>query len=556
MSCFLCLSGFCRWFSFEKKVQNKIKAGDKKDKRRTNLAAGWVGLKNLGNTCYINSVMQALISNEMLVKKLASSQYKNRAVKGIFSQRIICLYDQFQETQKQFINPSQTLLAVSSKLDRYRIGNQEDAHEFLMDYLEQINEETHIGKNTSSRRITRSRKISNLRDVVKESFGDAVEKALELNMASYRSDMKLVSSEIPQDKTPKFMSRWGRFMEEQRSAVTELFYGMYETKIKCFECEEESRSYEPFNSISLDLEGGEEARGHFEEEEDHQQLHSTRSIQLSSIIDNYTRCSSVDDGSSGGGYFCQKCQKNTSSSQSISFYEVPDVLIIHLKRFKFNPGLGVTEKVNTEIEYPATGLEIKDSKYDLHAVICHQGKCDEGHYYSYIKVRSHWYLCDDQRVLKPKTPIDGNAYILFYMRRTCDMEYTTQMTQSNFSLQLTEKLDREDSSSSSGKRSEKSAKSEMDNSSNANSISFCRSLNEGRFELKKIYEFKNEDSIQLQKDKIIEFQDEQKEPVVESELGEQVKSRILKSNHQSLTKINEIRFHTRSISNASKISDN
>lgn len=118
------------------------------------------------------------------------------------------------------------------------------------------------------------------------------------------------------------------------------------------------------------------------------------------------------------------------------------VLIITLKRFQFNMTTLVKEKINTKYEFPLS-LDISpilipenksSSKYELSGVILHKGTADAGHYISHIKGSDdNWRVFNDAQVqvetvkemmndcyggsdVNSYMIDDGSAYILFYRR--------------------------------------------------------------------------------------------------------------------------------------------
>lgn len=87
--------------------------------------------------------------------------------------------------------------------------------------------------------------------------------------------------------------------------------------------------------------------------------------------------------------------------------ELPNVLALHLKRFKYMDSLGRFKKLSYRIAFP---LELKltntaddagspDRAYRLFAVVVHVGSsATHGHYVAIVRSRQHWLLFDDESV--------------------------------------------------------------------------------------------------------------------------------------------------------------
>ncbi|KAG9279156.1 ubiquitin carboxyl-terminal hydrolase 20-like, partial [Astyanax mexicanus] len=80
----------------------------------------------------------------------------------------------------------------------------------------------------------------------------------------------------------------------------------------------------------------------------------------------------------------------------------PEVLILHLKRFQFDPTYNSYKKDNSRVSIPhhLLLLLLQGNTYDLYAVVCHAGTLSGGHYYASIKSfeECQWYEFNDSMV--------------------------------------------------------------------------------------------------------------------------------------------------------------
>ncbi|XP_072029895.1 ubiquitin carboxyl-terminal hydrolase 43-like [Amphiura filiformis] len=173
---------------------------------------------------------------------------------------------------------------------------------------------------------------------------------------------------------------------------------------------------------------------------------------LPDCIDLYTQEERLGPDNAWHCPFCKRLQQGT---KKLSLWSLPDILIIHLKRFK---QVGNTRtKLNTLVEFPLNNLNMEqyierrqpspqaatlasltgwspwrqnhrrrsnnavDCMYDLYAVCNHMGSLNGGHYTAFCKnpTDSLWYDFDDAKVTPfcEDAVISKSAYILFYHRR-------------------------------------------------------------------------------------------------------------------------------------------
>ncbi|XP_067390205.1 ubiquitin carboxyl-terminal hydrolase 31 [Emydura macquarii macquarii] len=176
--------------------------------------------------------------------------------------------------------------------------------------------------------------------------------------------------------------------------------------------------------------------------------HQPQSCTLSQCFQLYTKEEQLapDDA-----WRCPHCKQLQQGSITLSLWTLPDVLIIHLKRFRQEGDRRM--KLQNMVKFPLTGLDMtphvvkrsqsswslpshwspwrrpyglgrdpEDYIYDLYAVCNHHGTMQGGHYTAYCKnsVDGLWYCFDDADVqqLAENEVCKQTAYILFYQRRT------------------------------------------------------------------------------------------------------------------------------------------
>ena len=116
--------------------------------------------------------------------------------------------------------------------------------------------------------------------------------------------------------------------------------------------------------------------------------------------------------------FCHNCNGPENFSKKYSINRLPYILILSLKRFKFNKNSNF--KLRQMITYPLYDLELEGKKYDLYGVINHYGSINSGHYTAIIKNKEKkWIMCNDSHVyeIEEKRVMHSNAYILFYISK-------------------------------------------------------------------------------------------------------------------------------------------
>ncbi|KAL6647857.1 hypothetical protein ACP70R_015294 [Stipagrostis hirtigluma subsp. patula] len=127
-------------------------------------------------------------------------------------------------------------------------------------------------------------------------------------------------------------------------------------------------------------------------------------------------------------WYCPSCKKHQQAMKKLDLWRLPEVLVIHLKRFSYTQF--TRNKLETFVDFPINDLDLSsyigdkgeppNSHYRLYAISNHYGNMGGGHYTAsiYHEEGKGWYKFDDDCV----TPISEDsiktpaAYVLFYRR--------------------------------------------------------------------------------------------------------------------------------------------
>ena len=152
-----------------------------------------------------------------------------------------------------------------------------------------------------------------------------------------------------------------------------------------------------------------------------------RNINLEDCLDEFTKEEQLGEDDL---WYCPKCKKHQQATKRFELWKVPDVLVVHLKRFSSSRSL--RDKIDVQVDFPIKGLNLEsrvgeraiaaeliregqdlsgtglrlDSKdpltYDLFAVDEHIGGLGGGHYRAFAKNAEdqQWYHFDDSHVQK------------------------------------------------------------------------------------------------------------------------------------------------------------
>ncbi|CAN1171125.1 Ubiquitin carboxyl-terminal hydrolase 8, partial [Linum perenne] len=126
-------------------------------------------------------------------------------------------------------------------------------------------------------------------------------------------------------------------------------------------------------------------------------------------------------------WYCPGCKEHRQASKKLDLWRLPEILVIHLKRFSYNQYM--KNKLETLVDFPTDDLDLEtyisykneqlSHRYVLYAISNHFGSMGGGHYTAFVHHGGdRWYDFDDSHV----SPVSRDkikssaAYVLFYRR--------------------------------------------------------------------------------------------------------------------------------------------
>ncbi|XP_048478048.1 ubiquitin carboxyl-terminal hydrolase 8 isoform X1 [Plutella xylostella] len=331
------------------------------------VSRGLTGLKNLGNTCYMNSIIQCLNNTAILVNYFCNGQYlqhvnRSHGTRGQIAEELAAVVRALWSGQYRFIATKDLRNEVGKHQRAFRGCEQQDSHEFLtilMDWL--------------------------------------------------HDDLQVPTHQPTKETLPPAEKAWQEYTKCKESLVLRLFYGQMKSSVHCKTCSASSLTYESFSNLSLELPS----------------KHNRCTLQ--DCLNLYLHGETIPGWNCPN---CKE-KRDAVKKLDISrlppilvihfkrFYVDPKEYMCNAYR-----------KKQTYIDFPLEDLDMRpfslhgssNQLYNLYAVSNHYGSMEGGHYTAYCKssVYGKWYKYDDHVVTEiPASEVKSSAaYILFYTSRS------------------------------------------------------------------------------------------------------------------------------------------
>lgn len=386
------------------------------------------GLTNLGNSCYMNCVLQCLVATRPLTsfffvagpdgKVVQLAEYKqhiNRksqlGTKGVVTLTFVKLVQSMVRNQGKYYAPTtfKDTIGSYSPGQQFATTDQQDCIEFLTFMLDALHEDLNMAQpKTPSERaalLELSVEDEQKREILPVRVASAIE--------------------------------WERYLVLNLSVIVDYFQGQLLSRLRCLECRHTSTTYNAFSILSLPI----------------PERFGYNKVTLLDCLDFFTETELLDGDNK---WHCPQCKRFTRLTKKIMITRLPAVLIVHFKRFRVSDASGHILKLETFVEYPVdtvldltlywppvgTFLDADSSSsmsaakesdvldhlpprsqaapfhYLLYGVVNHYGNLTTGHYTSYV-YKDNWYYFDDSKYtpncLQDKV-LNKNAYCLFFRR--------------------------------------------------------------------------------------------------------------------------------------------
>lgn len=468
---------------------------DEADRENSLKPRGLTGLQNLGNTCYMNAALQALSNCPQLTNFFldCGSLVQCDKKPGLSKSYMRLVREMWHKRRPSYVVPSGIAYGIKMVYPVFRGYSQQDAQEFLRCFLDQLHEELKapvgafarlpLGRPRSPTAESSESSLSEDEEDFetcdsglsseKSSCGDDQDLLLRTHGGQQEGIRLMATGEEkaagdwqPLDSASSGGSKGHRARKIAAahrlcSIVSDVFDGRILSSVQCLTCDTVSTTRETFQDLSLPIPSrdhlavlhaaqgsgatgvpGAHLRGALEPQQGWLSWILGRMFSWVfgwlwgpgvALQDCLAAFFSADELKGDNMYSCDKCCKLRNGIKYSRVLQLPEVLCIHLKRFRHE--VMFSSKISSYVTFPLEGLDMAPflhsecprsaTTYDLMAVICHHGTAGFGHYTTYAlnHLNDQWYEFDDQYVtsVEPQVVQNCEAYVLFYRKSSEEM---------------------------------------------------------------------------------------------------------------------------------------
>ena len=345
-----------------------------------------IGLNNIGATCYMNATLQCL-SNSSQLTDYFLKRYKTYPNKIMTNEYYKVITNLWKKENNNIPYSPYSFKDVLSKENPLFAGiAANDSKDLINFLLERFHQELNVIK-------------PNINNMNNNSIIDQTNENLMLKL---------------------FLEE---FTEKFNSPISNLFYGIVETKSQCLGCNVIKFNFQVYSFLEFPLQ---QVNQYFYNNGKKPLFTNDGKNPDVDLYECFEYNRKVDLMSGDNQMYCNICNKLSNSYYSTIIYSSPIYLIINLNR-----GKGAVYECKVDfpeqlILYNYVTFKKGYTAYGLYAVICHLGPSSmSGHFVAYCRNRidNKWYLYNDSIVTKctrPQQYNEGMPYILFYKALTLD----------------------------------------------------------------------------------------------------------------------------------------